>query len=127
MAGFFKAFCKFFGFYSIIIANTSAILFSTILCIHYQKKYLKANVFDSFLQFSKSLLTFIIILIPGYFISSIITDNLSKILVITSYSIAAIIISFRLLKIITEEDIERYIGEYPFIFNLTKKLLVKQK
>ena len=126
-AVFFFSSYKFFGFYSIIIANTSAILFSTILCIHYQKKYLKANVFDSFLQFSKSLLTFIIILIPGYFISSIITDNLSKILVITSYSIAAIIISFRLLKIITEEDIERYIGEYPFIFNLTKKLLVKQK
>lgn len=121
---FFAVF-KFIGVYSIIAANVSAIIVSTLICRYYQIKYLNSKAFDNLFSLAKIVISFFIILIPGYLISLQFNNDLLKIIITIFYSLGAFILSFRYLKIVTSEDIDRYFGSYKTLNKVTRNIFLR--
>ncbi len=115
---------SYIGYYSILIGFSSAIFTSFILSLYYQNKFLKGFIFKNFKQLFKYI--FILILVTGIgYIPNLISDNdILKIIIAPAIIILSTILFYRIFKIFTYEDIERYFEKNERIKLILKKILL---
>ena len=114
------------GFYSVILANTIAIICAFSLNIHYQYRYLQSLIFDSSKQLLSFILSAIALLIIGFFLNKMIKLNLLKLLIIPPAILASCILLYRQFTLITQADINRYFYKENKLKRTLKLFFVKQ-
>ena len=123
---FFLITVNFIGFYALIIGNVAAILSSFFLALYYQKKYLDSLIFDSASQVIKLVFVFIVNLILGFALNSLLLDNdylkiSFSILIISTVSIYL----YRMLRIVQKKDIEMFFGFNEKLSRVVSAILIK--
>jgi O-antigen/teichoic acid export membrane protein len=122
---FLIIFLQIVGYYSVIIANLISILFSFILCLYYQKKYLNSIIFDSFKEITKYVLLFTILFISSYTINLFLHNNILTLILIPVCNFVMTFFIFRYLNYFTEADLIRYLGENSIYSNVIRKLIIR--
>ena len=116
---------QFIGYYSVIVANLSSIMFSFVLCLYYQKKYLNSIIFDSIKEITRYILLFIILLFSSFIINSFLYDNILILIIIPIANLLISYIIFRYLNYFTEEDLAMYFGKNNFYSDIVRKLIIR--
>ncbi len=115
---------NYIGYYSILIGFSSAILTSFTLSLYYQNKFLKGFIFKNFKQLFKYIIILIIVTGIGY-IPNLISDNdILKIIISPAIIILSTILCYRIFKIFTYEDLERYFEKNKRIKLILTKILL---
>ncbi|HSW56700.1 MAG TPA: oligosaccharide flippase family protein [Ignavibacteriaceae bacterium] len=114
------------GYYAAVVSGVGSILSSFILTLYFQKKYLNSLIFDDFGQLGKSILIFILNIILGLILSEIIGINILKILLIPLFLITFSVWAFRILRIFTNEEINKFTDSNSILFKIANKILIKK-
>lgn len=117
---------NFMGFYSFVAGHFAALLSGFVMGLYYQKKYLNSLIFDNCKQIFNLLSFVVLIVIAGFILNYLIKNPYLHIILIPILLYVLVIPLFRLLKIITLEDISRYIGKNNILSDFLSKLLVAQ-
>lgn len=113
-----------YGYYAIILANFIAILSSTIVNMYYQKKYLGSFIFKNLQDLFKWIIIVITLSLVGIILTNIIKTNFSLIFVLVFMTFIVSILLFRILKVFSAEDINKYIGFNQRLLSIINKLLI---
>jgi O-antigen/teichoic acid export membrane protein len=113
------------GYYSVIVANLLSIMFSFVLCLYYQKKYLNSIIFDSLKEITRYILLFIILFFSSFFINSFLHDNISILIIIPIANLFITYLIFRYMNYITEEDLATYLGKNNFYSDMARKFIIR--
>jgi O-antigen/teichoic acid export membrane protein len=99
------------GYYSIVVGNVVGIFISFLLCLHYQNKYLNSLIFDSFSQFYKLTLSFLILYISGLILNDLLNEIFAlNFILIPIFIFLLAVILYKFFNLITSNDIYRYFG-----------------
>lgn len=119
---FFFVTVSFIGYYALIVGNVAAILSSFILSLYYQKKYLDSLIFDSLKQVINLIITLMVLIALGLILKLILDGHNIIILTLVPFAIiGSTMILYKVLKLISTEDISRYFGTS----NIVAKALIK--
>ena len=107
---FFLTF-RLIGYYAIVLGNVVGIFVSFLLCLHYQKKYLNSLIFDSFSQFYKLILSFIILCVSGLMLNDLLNDFfVLNFILVPIFIFLLVVVLYKIFNLITPNDIYRYFG-----------------
>lgn len=99
---------NFIGYYSVLVGFSSAILTSFTLSLYYQNKYLKGLIFKDIVDLLKFLLILTFITAASYTPSLFLKSDILKILLSLIITLLLTIFSYRIFKIFSKDDLERY-------------------
>ena len=115
-----------FLFNAIIYGNAGALLFSTLLLVFYQHKYLDSYIFEGASQFFKWLLLGSLLYLIGYLINSFtFIDSYKKLLILGLSIVTFFILFIRTFKILNRDDLKRYFGTGGWLYALLIKIFIK--
>jgi O-antigen/teichoic acid export membrane protein len=110
------------GFYSVVVGNILSLLATFIICLFYQKKYLKFYPFSDPKGLSKYIFSFILINLTVYFFATFFSEiRWINIFIVSLCSCIVSIVVFYFLKIIKKEDIILF-----FSYKIFKRLKYKK-
>jgi len=99
---------RFLGYYTVLLSYFMAFFLTFIYQLILQRKYLNSLIFDSLSQLFKLILSFCILLACGFVLYKSLNSHWIKILVIPPCLIVISAILYRLFRLITKEDVDRY-------------------
>ncbi|MCX7832906.1 MAG: oligosaccharide flippase family protein [Ignavibacteria bacterium] len=112
------------GYYSVLIGFSSAIFTSLTLSLYYQNKYLKGMIFKNFVDLFKYLLILIIVTAVGYVSSILLGSDILKIIVPFVIILLLTVLLYRLFKIFSQDDFERYFEKNKRIKLILSKIFI---
>ncbi|MBI5401966.1 MAG: oligosaccharide flippase family protein [Ignavibacteriae bacterium] len=113
-----------FGYYSVLIAYAVAILFSFVVSVYYQYKFLNSIIFDTVTQVIKVILLFLICFSSAYTVNIFLLNHIQKILIIPTVIILVSVATFRIFRFFKPCDLERYMNSESIIYRISSKLLI---
>lgn len=112
------------GLYTIIIANLGGYLASFALCIYYQKKFIEKNYYDERIFYLKLLLLGLTSLIICLVLSCFIKTSLLDVIIYPIVIIGVFILSIRKMRLIREDDLDRYFSPMPSLNSILKAVFL---
>ena len=120
----FFVFVKMLGFYAVVLSYSMAVMCSYILATYYKKTIIKAKSFSSGKQFLNLVsITSILVVIDLIVLVLAASPKIIVVLVI-GINMVAVIILFKVLRIFSTEDVERYFGKSVAAKRLATYLLM---
>lgn len=114
---------KFFGYYSILIGNSVAIVLSFLYLLYNQNKILNTSTFKSFILPLKLLVITLILSGSGIILNSIVSSHLLKLFINPTVIILMNIILYRMFSILKKSDFEKYFDDNNKIVKLVENIL----
>ncbi|GIK61340.1 MAG: oligosaccharide flippase family protein [Ignavibacteriota bacterium] len=114
------------GYNAAVISSVGSILSSFTLTLYYQKKYLNSLILDNFKQLWKSFLILSINILIGLALSEIIEKDILKIIIIPLVLITVSVYMFRVLKIFSREEINKFAVSESTLLKVADKIFVKK-
>ncbi len=115
---------NFLGYYSVLIGFSSAIITSFTLSLYYQNKFLSGLIFKNFNNLFKYIIILIIVTIIGYLSSLIVDKDLLRIIISTFAILITTILLYRIFKIFSYKDLERYFEKNKRIKSILSRILL---
>lgn len=115
---------RFWGYYSFVVSSTCAIIISFGLMLYYQKKLFNSLIFDNIFQIVKLIIIFITTYLIIYFLNIfVIMTDVIKLIINPIFIILTTVFFYKLFKILSVADLERYLGKNTRFFFIAKKIL----
>lgn len=115
---------NFLGYYSVLIGFSSAIITSFTLSLYYQNKFLSGLIFKNFNNLFKYIIILIIVTIIGYLSSLIVDKDFLRIIISTFAILITTILLYRIFKIFSYKDLERYFEKNKRIKSILSRILL---